>query len=322
MKFSVVIPLYNKAPYIEGAIKSVLGQTFADLEIIVVDDGSNDGGGNIVDSIEDPRLRMVRQNNQGVSAARNKAISMAKGDWVVFLDADDWHHPSFLETLVTAQNMRPDVEVVATTYLTVPHSDGAWPPAWSVDLNPGTLPHEVIEDLPARWIQAPTLTTSSVAAKTSLLGAMQPCFVVGESCGEDVDLWFRLGERTPILLINAPLVAYRVAVNGSLSANIPLLILPPYLLRLKRRAKSGDFMGVRRYSTLRFVGHLEITMAREALAAGKRLAAIELLLGASNAGYSVRWWSTICMAMLLPGNIIRHWQDWRVRRTLTSVSLS
>ena len=86
---SVVIPLYNKVKYIRRALDSVLNQTSADLEVIVVDDGSTDGGGHVVLRQHDGRVRLIRQGNKGVSVARNRGVSEARADLIAFLDADD-----------------------------------------------------------------------------------------------------------------------------------------------------------------------------------------------------------------------------------------
>lgn len=89
--FSIIIPVYNVAPYLRECLDSVLAQTFADWEAICVDDGSTDGSGAILDeyAARDPRLRIFHQPNAGVSAARNKALDEAKGEYVTFLDGDD-----------------------------------------------------------------------------------------------------------------------------------------------------------------------------------------------------------------------------------------
>ena len=88
-KVSVVIPTYQRAVQVQDAINSVLAQTFSDLEVIVVDDGSSDGTGQILSEIFGDRIRYYAQANQGVSAARNRGIAEARGEWIAFLDSDD-----------------------------------------------------------------------------------------------------------------------------------------------------------------------------------------------------------------------------------------
>lgn len=88
-KVSVIIPTYNRAAKVRNAIESVLAQAFSDLEVIVVDDGSSDGTGQILGEIYGDRIRYYAQANQGVSASRNKGLAEARGEWVAFLDSDD-----------------------------------------------------------------------------------------------------------------------------------------------------------------------------------------------------------------------------------------
>ena len=95
---SVVIPLYNKEKQVAHTLQSVLRQTFQDFEIVIVDDGSTDHSVEEVEKVRDTRIRLVHQQNAGVSAARNRGISEAKYDLIAFLDADDEWKPEYLET--------------------------------------------------------------------------------------------------------------------------------------------------------------------------------------------------------------------------------
>lgn len=318
MKFSIVIPLYNKAPYISGTIASVLAQTWTDFEVIVVDDGSTDGSAELVGFITDPRVRLVRQANAGVSAARNHGIQLAQGEWVAFLDADDWHHPNYLAALAWAQVRYPEADTVATDYLPVPDTLTMWPPRWPV--MPEAPEIELITDLPQRWMVSPTLCTSAVSVRRARLREMQPCFPPGESHGEDLDLWFRLAEQTPVALVHAPLMAYRLAVEGSLTSGHAELAMPPFLERMAQRALAGAMPASRRSSALWLVAQYQITLARQALAAGRRREGWAWLLKARRAAAGKRWWLTAAMALLMPGPLVRNWQQWRLRRTVQSVS--
>lgn len=112
MKVTVVIPLYNKQNFIERAIRSLLSQDHESWNAIVVDDGSEDNGPLLVRSIRDPRIRLISQDNQGVSVARNRGIAEATTEWVAFLDADDEYLPSFLSSLIAFLERNPDQNLV------------------------------------------------------------------------------------------------------------------------------------------------------------------------------------------------------------------
>ncbi|WP_205960635.1 glycosyltransferase family 2 protein [Ramlibacter rhizophilus] len=287
MRFSVVIALYNKAPYVRAAVESVLAQRLGDLEVVVVDDGSTDGGVERLADIGDPRLVVVRQANAGVSVARNRGIALARGEWIVFLDADDWQHPEFLARLAAAQARLPGASVVATRYADFTAARPTLEPSESAPL-------EVIADLPRRWRQGPAFFTGSIAIRAGLLKDMQPCFAPGESCGEDLDLWLRLAEREPVALLHAPLVGHRMDVEGSLT-RLHLGFEPPFVVRLRERAESGVLTPAQRRSALAFAAHIDVDLARMALAQGQRALAWRWLARARHGATGLRWWRTLSM---------------------------
>ena len=309
MNFSIVIPLYNKARFIEDSLHSVLAQTLRPMEVIVVDDGSTDEGPQLVERMRSPQVRIVRQPNAGVSAARNRGIALARGEWTALLDADDSYHPGFLAALAEAHRAYPQANVLATGFS--PVHDGPEFGRWSVSDAPREI--ELIENLPGRWMKNAPFCASSLAVRTELLRAMQPCFPEGESHGEDLDLWFRLADETPIALVNAPLAAYRISVQGSLSSRNPVC-MPPWLARMRDRALGGTLPQRRREAALWFVAQQQITIARELLAAGRRSEALHYLMQARYAAHGTRWLLTAVMA-LLPGKVAHRWQRWRVRST-------
>ena len=104
IKISIIIPVYNVEKYLQECLDSILNQTFGDYEIICVDDGSTDSSNNILEEYKkkDPRFIVVHQDNQGAAAARNKGIELAKGEYIQFLDSDDYFEPDMLEKLYSA----------------------------------------------------------------------------------------------------------------------------------------------------------------------------------------------------------------------------
>lgn len=118
VSFSVVVPLYNKGPHIERALASALAQTLLPLEIIVVDDGSSDGGFEWVKAQGNPLFRYEQRNAPGAGgyAARNRGIEMARGEWVAFLDADDEWRPDHLAELAAALQSAPEPDKVVTLF--------------------------------------------------------------------------------------------------------------------------------------------------------------------------------------------------------------
>ena len=121
LKVSIVVPLYNKAPYVRRALDSIAAQTLSDFEVIVVDDGSTDDGASIVANYGDSRVRLVRQPNVGPGAARNAGLAQAQGEFIAFLDADDQWLPTYLEESVRQlEESGQDVAAVSSGYIEYP----------------------------------------------------------------------------------------------------------------------------------------------------------------------------------------------------------
>ncbi len=113
---SVVIPLYNKETSVAQSLQSVLSQSYDDFEVVIVDDGSTDGSVAIVEAINDPRIRLIRQENGGPSKARNTGVKNARGEWIVFLDADDELLPGAIEYFADLLKAHQDCKFLAAPF--------------------------------------------------------------------------------------------------------------------------------------------------------------------------------------------------------------
>jgi len=192
---SVVIPLYNKFEYIERALHSVLAQTFQDFEIIVIDDGSTDRSGDKVKIISDSRIHLIRQDNSGVSAARNLGIKEAKADLIAFLDADDEWSPLFLETILKLRKDYPDAGLYATAYDIFNYGQ-----IQKLKLkNISFYPYEGILQnyFRSAALGEPPICSSAVSIPQKVFDEVG-IFAIGEKFGEDLDMWGRIALKYPI----------------------------------------------------------------------------------------------------------------------------
>lgn len=191
MKFSVVIPLYNKEHYIEATIRSVLNQTCRDFEVLVVDDGSRDNSLALARKFESDRVRIIPQENQGVSVARNTGIRNAQGEFICFLDADDEWRPDYLATIDELTVKYPESSIFVTAYAV---NMGNGKINYSTRLEPET------GCLPSYWLTLAkgydfVWTSATTMRRDTLMEA--GLFKPGEKIGQDLDMWARVARINP-----------------------------------------------------------------------------------------------------------------------------
>lgn len=189
MKFSVVIPVYNVEKYLDQCVKSVISQTYRDFEVILVDDGSPDRSGTMCDawSEKDNRIHVIHQENGGLSAARNTGIRFASGDYVMFLDSDDWWADEHVLGAVAACLEKTGADVLSFNYRK--SYDGNLDPTYF----PETLPSsEAAEDL-AQMLQFDRWVTGACNKSIcrNLLTKNELYFRTGIT-SEDIDWTLRL----------------------------------------------------------------------------------------------------------------------------------
>ena len=214
---SVAIPLYNKCSEIARTLQSVFDQTFQQFEILVVDDGSTDGGAEIVAQIDDPRVRLIRQANAGVSAARNRAIEESQSELIAFLDADDEWKPGFLEAIWDLRERFPEAGLYATAY------ERHLPNGGIAQLTLSQVPPAPWSGIIDNYYRAAfddALIWSSAVAVPKQVFAQVGGFPVGIRLGEDLDMWLRIALRYPIAYCNRSLAIYdQAASNRAMQQN-------------------------------------------------------------------------------------------------------
>jgi glycosyltransferase involved in cell wall biosynthesis len=195
---SVIIPTYNRAGMLTAAIDSVLAQDFTDFELIVVDDGSTDDTLEILTAYGS-RIQVIRQRNQGVSAARNRGIAAASGRFITFLDSDDLWLPGKLTIQIDFLQNTPDALICQTEEIWVRNG---------VRVNPKERHRKYSGMIFERSLALCLVSPSAVMARPSLF-AKFGLFDESLPACEDYDMWLRVSCRCPIYLIKTPLIIKR-----------------------------------------------------------------------------------------------------------------
>ena len=216
MRFSIIIPLYNKEGYVRRTLESVIAQTYKDFECIIVDDGSTDGSAAICEEVIHPfihsavhPIRLIKQANAGVAAARNNGVAATKGEYVCFLDADDWWEPTWLEEMDKLIREYPDAGLYATNY--VYYKPGKTHVALNIERGYMNYPEAYLYDL---TMPVTSITTCMPRRVFDEMGG----FPFGIKLGEDFLLWAKTALHYKVAFCEKPLAYYNNDVPASLRA--------------------------------------------------------------------------------------------------------
>lgn len=227
MKLSIIVPLYNKAPYVEKALESILAQSFTDWECIIVDDGSTDDSGELADefAMHNAQCTVIHQENSGVSAARNRGIAESRGEYVAFLDADDWWAPTFMEEMMQLATDYPEAGIYASNYIyykpgktrvgvktvydaqCTMHKDNNWRGYINYPRSYYTNGGQVV------WTGATMMDRAKIENCRLANGEY---FQRGVKLGEDFLLWSRMAMHYPVAFTSQPLAYYNNDVPATL----------------------------------------------------------------------------------------------------------
>jgi len=277
---TVVIPLYNKADCILRTLRSVIRQTDVDFELIVVDDGSTDASAALVKAAGLPHLQLIEQHNAGVSAARNRGIRAARGEWVALLDADDlwshdhlaslWHAAEGSDAIAVFSNLQ--LESRAGRLLIDPNvSAQRIDDYFSFALSNGSYP----------------VSSSSIMIRRDELLAAGP-FAEGISTGEDIDMWCRLACRGSFFYSAVPSATYNDATSPSLCGNRTRISRPLFAERLPQLMRDHIVPAHLHESSRRYANFLMLEQARQLLDARQYQAARAILLNDCIPSYDLR----------------------------------
>jgi len=214
---SIIVPTYNRSAFIGEAINSVLQQTFSDFELIVIDDGSTDSTGEIVDAFKDERLVFIQQENAGRSAARNRALATARGKYIAFLDSDDTYLRDKLERQVNFMEAHPEIGMIYTSAKCIDAEGNILKNHVYVASVSGQIYRQVA------FFRPVTITLPTVMLRREVLDNVGG-FDEKMERFEDTDLWRRISKRYQVGALNYPTCLLRTHDDNTLRTQNPVKI--------------------------------------------------------------------------------------------------
>ncbi|WP_273277817.1 glycosyltransferase family 2 protein [Methanothrix soehngenii] len=312
---SVVIPLYNKESHIARALSSVLNQTFQDFEVIVIDDGSTDGGAEVVRGFRDPRILLIQQENMGVSAARNKGIQLAIADYIAFLDADDEWMSCFLEDVNDMIKKYPFAGAYSTTYrileannmIKIPQN-AAVPRSSESIIIPNYF--EIISR------GDPPVCSSSICVPKDVFLKIGG-FLEGKDMGEDIDMWFRIALEYQFAFIHKiGAIYYRNASNRACRTSKILTNDFPIIKTAKLAIAGGQVSKKNSEFIKKFVTKIEINTAAANILAGRSKIARQIIMNSEYKYYKFSKCKLIILS-IIPHKIVSNLAN--IKRTYINI---
>jgi glycosyltransferase involved in cell wall biosynthesis len=245
--FSIIIPVFNKERFVAKTLKSVLSQSFTDYEIIVINDGSTDKSEAEILSITDDRILYISKENEGVAVARNLGIEKASADYICFLDADDFWHSDFLETMNRYIQKLPNQKVFASA-IEIETNRKIFPAQYSFTQN---NEFEIVNFFEASQKEA-VLWTSSVCIHKDVF-KKSGVFDAHLKVSEDTDLWIRIGLHYQVVFIWQILARYvfdEKSISRSTSYIFEDAFFEKYALEEKRNSAMKKYMDLNRFASV------------------------------------------------------------------------
>jgi glycosyltransferase involved in cell wall biosynthesis len=273
--FSVIIPLYNKVDYIERAIQSVLDQTHPFFEIIVVNDGSCDGGEKKVGLFKDDRIRLINQTNQGVSAARNNGAAHASFDYFAFLDSDDVWEKSFLEVINVMICDYPFAGIYGTNnYIKFPDGKMSFE---KMDYLFNGAKSGIISNylgLFAKNGRSPFFTSGHCIPRK--IFEESGGFMKGVVLTEDSDLWCRIALKHDIAYSPSPLMTYYLEMSNNTVSKIPTTDYQ-VSMTLQNLLDTNEIKPMLQKSARQLIAFQQISLVKRAILTGNHQIALHKL---------------------------------------------